>query len=92
MIPLLLAWEKILSQGTEDAGERKNGSGTNEDTDASVEPRQWRIPSFLLAPLPGKRKSHKKETNPKGQSKCSPVQIQKSKAIQIILSNNNTII
>ena len=29
-------------------------AGINEDTDASVEPRQGRISSFLLAPLPGK--------------------------------------
>jgi len=39
-------------------------AGINEDTDASVEPRRGRISSFLLAPLPGKRKSRKKQTNP----------------------------
>jgi len=64
--------------------------GKNED--ASVEPRQGRISSFLLAPLGYHEKGRchkKKKTNPKGQSKSksSPVQIQKSKAIEIILSN-----
>jgi len=38
-------------------------------TDASVESRRGRISSFFLAPLPGKRKSRKKQTNPKGQNK-----------------------
>jgi len=42
--------------------------GINEDTDASVEPRQGRSSSFLLAPLPGKRMSRKKQTDPKIQS------------------------
>jgi len=62
--------------------------GINKDTDASLEPRQGRISTFLLAPLPGKRKSRKKQTNPKGsiKTKSSPVQIQKSKAIHIIIN------
>jgi len=47
----LQPWKNSLSQGTEDVSVP---AGKNED--ASVEPRQGRISSFLLAPLPWKRK------------------------------------
>jgi len=58
-------------------------SGLNEDTDdASIEPLRGRISSFLQAPLPGKSKQIQK-----GSTKQKAVQIQKSKAIQIMLSN-----
>jgi len=62
--------------------------GINEDTDASVEPRSEDL-LFLAASITRKKRSLKKETNPKGQSqtKSSPVQFQKSKANQIMLSN-----